>query len=84
MDDGFLMVLAEGACRVAGNASISKSFPHRYTAIKAKPYEMLDFWYGVNFPQPISRKDAGACSIISHQIISRGSTEFPILREFPK
>ena len=43
MDDGFLMVLAEGACYVAGNASISKSFPHRYTAMKAKLYEMLDF-----------------------------------------
>ena len=83
MDDGLLMVPTDGACCVGGNASISKSFPHRYIAMKAKPYEMLDFWYGINFPQPISRKDAGASSTISRQIISRGSTKFPILREFP-
>ena len=61
MDDGFLMAMAKGACRVVGNTSISKSFLHRYTVVKAKPYEMLDFWYGVNFPQPISEKGDGAC-----------------------
>ena len=44
MDDGLLMAMTNGACRVAGNASVSKSFPHRYTTVKAKPNEMLDFW----------------------------------------
>ena len=70
VDDGLLLVLADWACLLGGDAPVSKCFSHWDTAVKTEPYEMLNFWNCVNFPQPFARKDAGAFSTISRQIIS--------------